>query len=188
MSEQYVHYLTTDETAQALGVSRRTLARYKSTHKITPINVNNKDMYSTDEIARFSANAETKSAKLIKQHLFNSARIVELEARVALLESALNLSSNKKLLNIGDVDVESISNTLQFLCNQPISGWDVQRVEDLSNDIARMGDRLIKKLGKRCQIALEVAYSIATSSKDLRAPVARAITKVQLDRVKTVLD
>lgn len=187
MSEQYVHYLTTEETAQALGVSRRTLARYKSDYKITPISVNNKDMYSTDEVARFSATSSTQFDKLLKQHLFNSARIVELEARVALLESMLNVSSGKSLLNIGDVDIESISNTLHFLCTRPIDTWEMQGVEDLSNDIARMGDRLIKKLGERCQVALEVAYAVAVSSKDVRAPVAKTLAKIQLDRVKTVL-
>jgi predicted site-specific integrase-resolvase len=187
MSEQYVHYLTTEETAQALGVSRRTLARYKSNYKITPISVNNKDMYSTDEIARFKAGSASQSDKILKQHLFNSARIVELEARVALLESLLNTSSSKILLNIGDVDVESLSNTLQFLCTRSIDTWELQGVEDLSNDVARMGDRLIKKLGKRCQVALEVAYTVAASSKDMRAPVASALAKIQLDRVKTVL-
>ena len=144
-------------------------------------------MYSTDEIARFKASADTQSSKLLKQHLFNSARIVELEARVALLESMLNISSGKSLLNIGDVDVESISNTLEFLCTRPIDTWDLQVVEDLSNDVARMGNRLIKKLGERCRVALEVAYTIAASSKDVRAPVASTLAKIQLDRVKTVL-
>lgn len=187
MSEQYVHYLTTEETAQALGVSRRTLARYKSIHKITPISVNNKDMYSTDEIARFSAGSDSKGDKLLRQHLFNSARIVELEARVAFLESMMNVSSKKKLLNVGDVDVESVKNTLHYLCNQPIDRWETPRVEDLSNDIARMSNRLLKKLGSKCQVALELGYIAATSSDHPRAKIASVITKIQLDRVKSVL-
>lgn len=188
MSEQYVHYLTSEETAQALGVSRRTLARYKSTDKITPISVNNKDMYSTDEIARFSTSSSSKIDKLTKQHLFNSARIVELESRVALLESILNLSSKRELLKIGDVDVGSIRNTLHYLCNQPLDKWGVQQVEDLSNDVARMSDRLIKKLGMKCQVALELGYLCATASTDPRASIAAAMIKVQLERVRCVLD
>ena len=187
MSEQYAHYLTTEETAQALGVSRRTLARYKSTHKITPISVNNKDMYSAGEIARFSAGSDSKADKLLRQHLFNSARIVELEARVAFLESMMNVSSKKSLLKIGDVDVESIKNTLHYLCERSLDKWDISDVEDLSNDVARMSNRLIKKLGQKCQVALEIAYIAATSSKHPRAKVATMLTKIQLDRVKTVL-
>jgi hypothetical protein len=187
MFEQYVHYLTTEETAQALGVSRRTLARYKSTDKITPIRVNNKDMYSTDEIARFGARSTSKADRLLKQHLFNSARIVELEARMAYLESILNLSSKKELLKVGDVDAESIHNTLHYLCEQPLDEWEVQRVEDLSNDVARMSGRLIKKLGPRCQVALELGYLCASSSKEPRAKIASVMAAIQLDRVKRVL-
>lgn len=187
MSDHYVHYLTTSETARALGVSRRTLARYKSNHKITPIRVNNKDMYSPDEVARFNASAESIVDKLHKQHLFNSARIVELEARIALLESALGLNTKRTQVNISDVDVTSMSNTLHYLCRLPLERWDIQTVEDLSGDTARLSDRLVKKLGNQLKTALELAYIHATRSGDARAKIAEAVSKVQLDRVTSVL-
>jgi uncharacterized UBP type Zn finger protein len=187
MSGQSIHYLTSTEAAQVLGVSRRTLARYKATNKITPIRVNNKDMYSTDDLARFNADAESKLDQLTKQHMFNSARIVELEARLALLESMLSVSSTKELLNIGDVDVESLHNTLYFLCREPLERWTVSRAEDLARDVARMSDRLIRKLGEQCKVALELGYLCSSSSDDVRAPIAAAFTKAQLDRVTTVL-
>ena len=103
------------------------------------------------------------------------------------MESILNISSKRELLKIKDVDVESISNTLYYLCNLPLDKWEVQQVEDLSSDISRMSDRLIKKLGGQCKIAIELAYLCSKSSVDPRAPIASAVSKAQLDRVKNVL-
>lgn len=188
MSNQYVHYLTTDETAQVLGVSRRTVARYKSLHKITPIKVNNKDMYSSDEIARFGASSESEIDRLRKQHMFNSARIVELEARLAFLESILNIRSDESKLNIADVNVKEIKNTLHYLCRLKIEKWSISKVEDLSKDIGRMSDRLVKKIGTDAKTALEMAYLFSANSKDSRACIATAMAKAQLDRVISALD
>lgn len=187
MSDQYVHYLTTDETAQALGVSRRTVARYKSLHKITPIKLNNKDMYSSDEIARFGAYSESEVDKLKKQHMFNSVRIVELEARLAFLESMLNIKSTQDKLNIADVNVDDIKNTLHYLCRLRLDKWSTAKVEDLSKDVGRMSDRLIKKVGADTKTALEMAYLFASKSTDSRACIAAAMSKTQLDRVISVL-
>lgn len=188
MSDQYTHYLTTDEAAQVLNVSRRTLSRYKADNKITPIRVNNKDMYSPNDLARFAAKSETEVDKLRKQHLFNSARIVELEARIAFLESVIGVGTKSDTLNIKDVDVTAMSNVLHYLCHLPISRWDIDRVERLSADTGRLSDRLIKKLGASLKTALELAYLHASSSSEARAKIASAVSKSQLDRVTSVLD
>lgn len=185
MSNQYAHYLSTEEAAQALGVSRRTLARYKSTGRVTPLRVNNKDMYSTDDIARFSATSESDVDKLRRQHLFNSARIVELEARLSFLESVVGLKSAQPLLNIGDVDLNSVRNTLHYLTTLAPERWDTQKVEDLCNDLARMSPRLLKKVADKAVPALELAYIHAAASTDTRAQIAVAMCGAQLARTKT---
>ena len=187
MSGLRTQYLTTDEAARALGVSRRTLARYKSDHRITPVRADGKDLYSLDELARFNASSETPLDKLTKQHLFNSARIVELEARLNLLESMLGISAKRTLLKISDVDVKGIQNTLEYLCGLSVEQWTTDKVEDLANDVSRMGDRLIKKIGKAAKIALELGYIHASSSSEPRAKIAEALARQQLDRVMRAL-
>jgi hypothetical protein len=181
LSEDYAHYLTTEEASQALSVSRRTLVRYKSLGKITPIRVNNKDMYAPEELARFSACAESDVDVLRKQHLYNSERLVQLEARVALLESMFQLRQEEKLSS-KDVNLPEITRALSALCRKRLDLWDIATIEDLVTDLGRLSDKLLRKLSP-ARTALQIALLALESIDDDAKGLLRARANLLLDKI-----
>lgn len=187
MSEKYEYYLTSQEAAQVLGVSRRTLARYKSQAKIAPITVNNKDLYPPSEVARFSAKASSKLDKVKKQHAYNSSRLVDLELRVASLETLLNMRTVEKL-SAKDVNFKDLYSALDTVCRKPSSEWTIAGVDDLIKDVSRLDDRLLKRLGDTVKIALELASLQAVNLKDQRSMLLACRAELLLGHVKSLLD
>jgi hypothetical protein len=131
---------------QALNVSRRTLARYKSTGKLTPITLNNKDLYAPKDIAHFSAQAESTQDKLTRQTHYNSHRVSQLELRISVLEALLDITPVTKL-RLMDVDIDKLRVTLVKLCTMEGRDWSIDLVENLLGDISRMGEDVIDTLG-----------------------------------------
>jgi hypothetical protein len=187
LSENYDHYLTTQETAQVLGVGRRTLARYKSQDKITPITINNKDLYAPEEVARFNASADSVVDKLRKQHAYNSARLAELEVRLASMEALLDVRSVQKVSH-KDVKYKDLHNALDDVCRKGASGWNMHSIEDLLRDVSRLDDRLLRKLGKTVVTALELASLHASRLDEQRSMLLVCRAERLLEHVTCVQD
>jgi hypothetical protein len=132
---------------QVLKVSRRTLARYKADGKITPVTVNNKDLYSPEDLAHFSAAVEATQDKLSRQTSYNSHRISQLELRISALEALLDITPRVKL-SLSDVDLDELRSALVKLCQQGNPLWTIELVSDLLGDISRMGDDVLDALGE----------------------------------------
>lgn len=131
---------------QVLKVSRRTLARYKADGKLTPITVKNKDLYSPEALAHFSATADTVQERLSRQTSYNSHRVSQLELRVSALEALLDITPYNKL-GLSDVSVDELRAELVKLCCQDSSQWSIELVSTLLEDISRMGQDVLDALG-----------------------------------------
>lgn len=182
MSDLCDYYLTTTEAAQVLNVTRRTLARYKAQGKIAPIRSKNKDLYAPEELARFSASAESDVDKLRKQHVYNSARINELEMRLAAIESMLELSKPAQQLTLADVDVEQLRKALDALCKQRLSLWDMTTAEDTLRDLARLAPDVLKALGDVVPMSLDILTLYVQSQDTPRK--ARMLVQAELLKSK----
>ena len=185
MSENYEYYLTSQEVMQILGVSRRTLARYKSQAKITPITVNNKDLYPPDEVARFSASASSEVDKLKKQHAYNSTRLVDLEVRLSSIEALIDVRTVQKL-NAKDVKYKDLYSALDEICRQESTQWTIISIDELIKDVSRLDDSLLKRLGETIVTALELAALHATRLKEQRSMLLVCRAEALLNRAKTL--
>lgn len=185
MSKNYEHYLTTHETAQVLGVSRRTLARYKSQNKITPITLNNKDLYAPEEVSRFSASASSAVDKLKKQHAYNSARLVELELRLASVEALLDIRAVQKISS-KDLKFKDLYSALDAVCRRVPADWTILNIEELLRDIARLDDRLLRRLGETVVTALQLASLHALRLSEQRSVLLSCRAERLLEHVTAV--
>lgn len=182
MSDLCDYYLTTTEAAQVLNVTRRTLARYKAQGKIAPVKGKNKDLYAPEELARFSASAESDVDKLRKQHVYNSARINELEMRLSAIESMLSLSSNERLLTADDVNVDELRDALERLCRQRLSRWDMLTVDDTLRDLSALAPDVLKSLGDVVGTTLDILVLYVQSQNTPRKP--RILVQAELLKSK----
>ena len=185
MSENYEYYLTSLEAAQVLGVSRRTLARYKSHAKITPITVNNKDLYAPDEVARFSARASSEVDKLKKQHAYNSARLVDMDVRLSSVEALINVRTVQRL-SAKDVKFKDLYAALDRVCRRESKQWTIVNIDELIKDVARLDDSLLKRLGETVVTALELAALHAARLKNQRSMLLVCRAEDLLRQVKTL--
>jgi uncharacterized coiled-coil protein SlyX len=184
LSDLCDYYLTTTEAAQVLNVTRRTLARYKAQGKIAPIKGKNKDLYAPEELARFSASAESDVDKLRKQNVYNSARINELEMRLAAIESMLELSKPTQQLTSSDVDTAQLRKALDALCKQRLSLWDMTTAEDTLRDLALLAPDVIRALGDVVPMILDILTLYVQSQDTPRK--TRLLVQAELLRSKMV--